>query len=266
MKPTRNQLLAACALDGNLSEIECAEALCDTITSLGPDMLVATLKELTSYTELRLHVEIKPRSEAEQSLVWDSVQVPIEPFKDKYSQALALAWCVNEKRACELVPFLSEPNLLVQAVRAQLRINRFEVKHVVDKATKLTKEVQFLDRGSVLLAFELAGLPAPKSYDDWRLPDGDNVPLQATSTDSSLGTMTVHYTNGELALVTSGDGMRAKVVHVKSLRSSAAEIVRGLSGRAEGATVRESKEKLTQADAKALASKFCRKMKVEVAA
>lgn len=283
MKPTRNQLLAACKIAPEVWNVPTtpADYLVVFMMEESGTWNHKLISELTSYSELRLQVEIKPRSEAEQLAVWNLVQVPIEPLNDT-QRALALAWCCNEHRACVLVPKEGHSNLLVQAVRAQLHINRFEVRHIVDNDSEAktvtyrdksgyvrerkeqpTKEVQFLDRGSVLLAFELAGLPAPKSYDDWRLPDGDNVPLTATSSDATLGTMTVHYTNGELALVTSGDGMRAKVVHTKSLRSAAVETLRGLSGRAEGATVRESKEKLTQDEAKSLASKFCRKMKVD---
>lgn len=283
MKPTRNQLLAACGRPLDSTALEISDFLAETLHTSYPAERLVIFKELTSYSELHLYVTIKPRSEAEQSTaLWDQLQVPIEPFTTATNCAIALAWCINESRACELKPQPGEANLLVQAVRAQLHINRFEVKHVVDKTAEPktvvyrdqqgnvrerkeqpSKEVQFLDRGSVLLAFELAGLPAPKSYDDWRLPDGDNVPLLAISSDSSLGTMTVHYTNGELALVTSGDGMRAKVVHVKSLRSAAVETLRGLRGRAEGANhagVREAKAQLTQDEAKALASKFCKRL------
>lgn len=260
MKPTRNQLLAACGQALDIDKLNVSDALVQVLRSASPSERHEIVKELTSYSELHLTCEIKPRSEAEQSM-WDELQVPIEPFVSYWQCAIALAWCCNESRACVLVPKEGQANLLVQAVRAQLHINRFEVKQVYDKSTKLTKEVQFLDRGSVLLAFELAGLPAPKSYDDWRLPDGDNVPLMAVARWlPEMGTMTVHYTNGMSALVTSGDGMRAKLVEVKHLKSAAANLVNGLSNRAKGATVRESKEKLTQDEAKSLASKFCKRM------
>lgn len=224
--------------------------------------------KLTSFEEWKIPVRIRSRVQSTlPTTVWDSLQVPIEHLSglDKH---LAWAWCCNEKHPCVLVPHEGEHNLLVQAIEAGIVINRYnntgkttQPVWADDKTITVPSEPIFeLDRGSVLLAFELAGIAAPKEYDDWREPDGVNIPTRATLRHARhMGEVRVHYTNGEMALVTSESGMKAELMHVKYMESSASEVLKALTQNSK--PKKDKKEstreaKVTEEDIKALAAKW----------
>lgn len=289
MKPTRNQLIIATysnlvhpnALTLELFDRIACDAMPDTNYPLRTfeDRVVQIhqlFQRLTSPEPWIIHARIKSRSESSLShFDYDSLQVPIEPLTGNESH-LALAWLSNEKHSCFIQPYPGEDNLLVQALHAGLPINRFLPTTVIDRkaesvppATTVrirgiptdfqpepTKVIQVLDRGSVLLGFELAGLQAPSDYDDWRLPDGYNVPTRAIiKSNPKWGTVTVHYTNGELALITSGDGKTAEVVYVKRMENASTSDLKGFLETNKEKKVREEKLDIEKA-AKELASKW----------
>lgn len=95
------------------------------------------------------------------------------------------------------------------------------------------------------LVFELASIPAPKRLDLWRMitrnfDPNEKVPCFASSVlgQPDLGSVDVVCTDGELCLAVSGDGLRARLVHVGNLVQPIKDDAAGL-----GQMVEKAKEK-----------------------
>lgn len=273
MKPTRNQLLLGCQLD----EESCTVPR--LMLHIGQYRYAdSAYVFLTSFTEWNVSVRIKSRESSSMTeREWNSVQIPIEPLEG-IGKIKAWAWLCNEAHPCTLSAWPGEDNLLVQATNAGVKIDKYLPVEVEDKEAntlpptkvlrtkqgmpydfqpKPTKTIHVLDKGSVLLGFELAGIPAPKDYDTWRKPDGIDVPERCTMRYATqYGTSTVHYTNGETALITTGDGKRAELVKVKHMDNAAVKELSDLKKSLRPKSDKVKEEKITDESIKALAAKW----------
>lgn len=168
----------------------------------------------------------------------ETCQVPIEPesITSLYDDdLLLLTWIINPSHSLELIQHPGAPCLIAQAREAGLKLD-------------------------MLLAFELSGVPAPRVYDNWREPDGVDIPLKADVKGMPhYGAVTTLYTNGELALVLLGDRSKCEQVHVKSLISAVPAAIAGFTAtntkRAVPADLGHGKE-LSDEEVKVVAAKF----------
>jgi hypothetical protein len=252
MKPTSNQLLAAwreseTAKYYNFAEKD-PESVFPLVFCVVPENLVASfVQRLTSTSEWSINVRIaSPEVSKLPENVRKTLQVPIEPFENVDDCIIALASVMNERHPITLRNYPGERTLLQQASDAKIVINRYiPTGNTSAKGTPLVQ----LDPASVLLSFELAGIPAPKDYATWRTPNEDDCPSRANVRGGdALGTVLVHYHNGMMALVTSGDGMRAELIHVNRLESTAQDQIAGLIATNASGKKRGRPEKEISAD------------------
>lgn len=250
MQPTTNQLLASCIanLYGSAREqlhqfnraIQepkswASDELCKVVRHLSNDHeLLSYVKHMATALPYRLLCEIKPVSESElQPSLRNELQVPLEPFKELVDILMALTWVRHHEKA------------LVLARKGP-------------KAMTLLGQAHNAGIGyDIPLAFELAGMPVPKNWENYRLPDDEEVPSKASvRSRPTLGNCLVHCHNGEYALVSSGDWLYNDLVRVESLESTMTKDLEGMISK----NLKPKKSKAQEPSSKDienLASKYC---------
>lgn len=165
-----------------------------------PLELAAVLCRLSNGANLKLKSRItKQVDSALHESIWKELQVPFEPLSEFDVLDALLALITG--RTTEVVQYSTESNLLTQAYNAEL--------------TSI----------DVLLAFELAGLPAPRKWEVWRKPDEEHVPSRGTcAAHPAYGNFTVHFHNGEKALITTPTGL-AEVIRVEAIENANVSIL-----------------------------------------
>jgi hypothetical protein len=224
--------------------------VCRILDDLGDKERGEYIAYLCSPRPYGLNVEIRPESESELGRMWKMHQVPIEPIYYVFDQLMALTWIMHHEK---LVVLKAGPRKLYFIDDSQGLLANQGVSE-----NKMNLIGQALNAGvpfDVPLGFEFAGYPCPKSWENFRSPDGDECPLRANVTSRpTLGECVVHFHNGEYALVTGASGTQSDLVRVESLESTATGNLQGL---VQSSKPNRTKEKeLSDAEIKALAEKY----------
>lgn len=268
MKPTKQQLLEAackfCRLRGLTVSPDAHGMLAELLPTFTSLELYDFVRKSTSPECWNIH------SELDRTNPNVNVTIQLNGFVDPMDCALALCWVINDEHECEVQRYSNAMNFLCQAIECGIVINRFEIEEVADRSVRerlewdkdyvvgsdCLKTRKTLDPGSVALAFELAGVPAPRNLESWRKPSGVDVPEKATIlSDPDFGTATVHYHDGLFALVSSADRMQVKLVHLQHIESAATEELKGFIKALKKNDYKTKKERVEE-DGAALAAKW----------